>query len=180
MSKTTAISKSIPTVIGFFFLLLRAWLFILIAWLAWDCPFTPVSHWFCSRRQAAGQREEWAAAQPCSAVWKHPSMSQQLCQSSKKHLVQSQDAIKALQGSFVKFHHHRLHNSQNAHLEDSDLSFLVESMAWMEWGGIPNILRISELSIVLSSDQKFCLRTKKNHSSKLVCLFPQEFLAAMN
>lgn len=50
----------------------------------------------------------------------------------------------------------------------------------MEWGGIPNILRISELSIVLSSDQKFCLRTKKNHSSKLVCLFPQEFLAAMN
>lgn len=135
MSKTTAISKSIPTVIGFIFLLLRAWLFILIAWLAWDCPFTPVSHWFCSRRQAAGQREEWAAAQPCSAVWKHPSMSQQLCQSSKKHLVQSQDAIKALQGSFVKFHHHRLHNSQNAHLEDSDLSFLVESKQRLEWSG---------------------------------------------
>lgn len=127
MSKTTAISKSIPTVIGFIFLLSRAWLFILIAWLAWDCPFAPVSHWFCSRRQAAGQREEWAAARPCSAVWKHPSMSQQLCQTSKNILCKVRVQLKPCKALLWNLTHHRLHNSQNAHLEDSDLSFLVEA-----------------------------------------------------
>lgn len=46
----------------------------------------------------------------------------------------------------------------------------------MEWGGTPDVLRISELPIILSfSDQKFCLGSKKNHPSKLVVCSHKNF-----